>query len=979
MRLLALLLLMAAPLVAQPLQPLKPLYEAAKGEIGARQPSISNDGKRVVFSLWGDIWCWDEASGRVTALTRHEAYDSAPELSPDGKTVAFSSERYGSYDVFLIDIDGGPARRLTFHSGADWVCGFSEDGKWVYFTSLRVDRNALWRVSTEGGTEELLLDDDVNPADASVRDGHVAYSGGSVTPYRRGYQGSANEEIYLLRAGHDIPEALTDFQGNDRGVLLLAGGDFLFTRECERHFDFYLQRGPKEPASKLTSFDDVGAEEPSLSCNSQWVVYQRRHYLYRVTVEALLRGETGELIKLDIRQDAPQARIEPRTFIDGASEPHLSDNGQVLAFVLRGAIWVADPNGGEARQVTESGKHDTKPRLSPDGKMIAFMSTRSGNSDLWLVDFDGKNLRQLTTDKADDFFHNWSPDGASLVFCSERSGNRDIWVQRIEGGPAVRLTTDPGADDDPSFSPDGKLIAFDSSARGNADIWVMNVDGSGKRFVRGTTDVEQCAIFSRDGRMLYFERYVAGSQRTSLFATTIEGAGEAFIAADAGSLSVTPDDQTVIYGGLKEGREKIMAAAAPRNVLTAREIPIIARVQVDLAAERVALFHEAWERLNAGFYDPAFHGVDWNSIKSRYEPVVARCRTIEELYYYIWMAMGELSASHMGVFGRRSATARSSTAEFGARLEAVKLSDGKQGLRVAAIEQAGPFEKAWVRVNDVVVGVNGKRFGINENLWQYFELWGGAYDFKLWVCAGGDLEKMREVALKAEAPNVAAQRRYTALIERRVKKVNLQGQDRLGYVHLTAMDDTNLNNFRAYIARDDVRKLDGLIIDARGNRGGLSYMQILELLSAAPYLQIKPRTRVEWQQPRLYWDKPIVVMCDEMSNSGGECFPWSIKTLRRGKVVGERTPGNVIGTAWEQLSDGSTFGVPTEGYFSMDRKRNLENNGVIPDLRVAMTPKDRVLRLDPQLDAAIKTLLGDLPSKPVESDQPGKPTDAPGK
>jgi tricorn protease len=395
---------------------------------------------------------------------------------------------------------------------------------------------------------------------------------------------------------------------------------------------------------------------------------------------------------------------------------------------------------------------------------------------------------------------------------------------------------------------------------------------------------------------------------------------------------------------------------APRNVLSSREIPVIAKMEVDLAQERVATFNEAWERLAARFYDPKMHGIDWLAIKARYEPVVARCRTIEELYYYIWMAQGELSASHMGVFGRKSFTQATSTADLGAKLDPVKLSDGRIGLRVSAIESNGPLEKAWVREGDVIVGVDTKRFDPSGNAFSQLELWGHGYDFKLWVSSDGTPENIREVPIKAEAANVAATRRYVATLTSRVKTVSEQTRGRAGYIHLSAMDDGNLQNFRNYIARPDVRRLDGLIIDARGNRGGLSYMEILDMLVSSPYLQIVPRTREEWQQPRLFWDKPIVVMCDERSNSGGECFPWAIKTLKRGTVVGEQTPGNVIGTSWEQLSDGTTFGVPTEGYFSTDRKTNLENLGVMPDIRVRLTAENRIKRQDPQLQAAIKAL-----------------------
>ncbi|MBP9892037.1 MAG: PD40 domain-containing protein [Planctomycetes bacterium] len=956
MRWILLALLLAAPLCAQSV---KPLYDPAKGEIGARHPCIANDGKTIVFSLWGDIWRWDESTGRAAQLTRHEAFDDYPVLSPDGKRIAFSSERFGSFDIMLMDIDGGPATRLTWHGSADIVCGFSDDGQSILFTSRRIDRNALWRIALAGGTEELVLDDDLNEGDASVRDGHIAYSLGSVTPYRRNYSGSSSDDLYLLRAGSDIPEVLSRTPANERNVMLLPKGDFLFVREAQRHFDFYLQPGIKEEARKLTSFDDVGAEEPRLSGDGTWLVYQRRHYLYRVQLEALLRGETGTLIRLDIRQDTRGSQVESRTFTEGVSDPHQADSGSLLAFVLRGAIWVCKPDGGEARQITDTGKGDSRPRLSPDGKTIAFMSTRSGNSDLWLMDADGKNMRQFTIDKANDFFHNWSPDGQSLVYCSERSGNRDIWLQRLDG-QAVQLTTDKASDDDPSFSPDGKFIAYDSAARGNTDLWVMNADGSSKRFVLGTPDVEQSPVFSRDGRIIYFERYVGGAQKTSLFATTPEGAGEMLVASEASSVSITPDDATLVF----EGRNRILTIPAPRNVLSAREIPVIAKMEVDLAQERLALFNEAWERLAARFYDPKMHGVDWPAIKARYEPVVARCRTIEELYYYIWMAQGELSASHMGVFGRKSFTQQSATADLGAKLTPVQLSDGCTGLKVSDLESNGSLEKSWVREGDVIVGVDGKRFDARQNSYAALELFNHGYDFKLWVSADGTPENIREVAVKAEAANVATQRRYASLLSARAKTVSEKSRGRMGYIHLSAMDDANLQNFRNYIARPDVRKLDGLIIDARGNRGGLSYMDILDILVDAPYLQILPRTREEWQQPRLYWDKPVVVMCDERSNSGGECFPWAIKALKRGLVVGEQSPGNVIGTSWEPLSDGSMIGIPTEGYFSMDRKTNLENFGVMPDIRVPLTPENRIKRQDPQLDAAIKALLDQLKAPP---------------
>ncbi len=959
MRMLLCLIVSACALAAQD-APKPTLYDPAKGEPGARHPVISDDGETVYFSLWGDLWRRDH-SGHCTQLTMHGAYDSYPALSPGGKTLAFSSDRNGNYDVFLIATDGGPATQLTCHSAGDYVAGFSGDGEWLYFTSTRNDRHALWRIRATGGTEELVLDDDFTPGDVHVHEGNVAYSSGSVTRYRRGYSGSANEDLYLLRSGNNLPDRLTEFQGNDRNAKLVHGGQILFTRELTRSFQFMSLPGPfHEQPKQLSSFTDVGAEEVGISNNGAWLVYQRMHYLYRVSVQSLLAGAgSGELVKLDVQQDARGPQIEERMFNQGMENPHLSANGKLLAFELRGSIWTSAPEGGNATRVTLPGKGDSHPRVSPDGKLIAFQSMRAGNSDLWLVNAAGGEPWQLTTDKANDFFHNWSPDGKRIAFCSERSGNRDIWVQPLDGSAASQLTNDPASDDDPSYSPDGTRIAFDSGRRGNADIWIMDADGANQRFVTGTSETEQCPVFSGDGKLLYFERWVSGEPAASLFVTTPAGDGEMAVATHAGSISETPDGRFVIFG--QAGKVRMLPA--PRQLQAARDIPVIALDRVNLQQERVALFTEAWEMVNTRFYDAKFHGAAWPEIKEKYLPLVERSRTIEECYYYIWMAIGELSASHMGVFGRTSGSGRIASAELGAKLKPVQLADGRQSLLVQEVEKGGPLDSRWVRVGDSIIGINGRRFGVDENMWSHFDIWKTGYNLRLTVSVDGTLAGAREVTMRAETWAQSRARRYEELVAQRTQRVAEATENRVLYIHLTAMNDANLQKFRTLIASPQADKAAGLIIDARGNSGGLSYMEIMELLMARPYLHIKPRTRERWKQPRLYWDKPVTVLCDERSNSGGECFPWAIKTTGRGKVVGERTPGNVIGTFWDKLSDGSTFGVPTEGYFSMDDKRNLENAGVMPDVHVPLSAADRIRRLDPQLEAAITTITQELPTK----------------
>src|SRR6266567_8685781 len=121
----------------------------------ARLPDISPDGKQVAFSYLGDVWIVETIGGIARPVTLHEAHDTAPVFSPDGRSIAFSSNRHGSYDVFVVSAQGGKPKRLTFDSAADLVCGWSPDGKNILFASTRSTDfppgYELYTVPAEGG------------------------------------------------------------------------------------------------------------------------------------------------------------------------------------------------------------------------------------------------------------------------------------------------------------------------------------------------------------------------------------------------------------------------------------------------------------------------------------------------------------------------------------------------------------------------------------------------------------------------------------------------------------------------------------------------------------------------------------------------------------------------------------------------------------------------------------------------------------
>ncbi len=147
---------------------------------------------------------------------------------------------------------------------------------------------------------------------------------------------------------------------------------------------------------------------------------------------------------------------------------------------------------------------EESPRWSPDGKRLAWVSTRDKNQEIYVMDADGKNIKRLTSDPALDNNPSWSPDSKRIAFCSGRKGNLDIWVMNADGSDVRQLTTDPKMDYWPVWSPDGKRIAFTSNRSGNYDIWVMNADGSEQRNLTQHPAQDNYAAWSPDSKQLAF-------------------------------------------------------------------------------------------------------------------------------------------------------------------------------------------------------------------------------------------------------------------------------------------------------------------------------------------------------------------------------------------------------------------------------------------------------------------------------------------
>lgn len=375
---------------------------------------------------------------------------------------------------------------------------------------------------------------------------------------------------------------------------------------------------------------------------------------------------------------------------------------------------------------------------------------------------------------------------------------------------------------------------------------------------------------------------------------------------------------------------------------------------MNIKSEREKIFEESWLAIKNGFYDPTFHGVDWDKIKTKYKALLAHVKTDLEFNLLINRMTGELRSSHVGITGR-SPKNKVQTGYLGWILAEVP---GQKILRVKDILVDGPAYKPWIREGDYIFQIAGKLISKEVNIHNILNGKIGQ-KVKIFVSPSIDYKKGRYVYVKPVNYGAIEKIKYRHTLLKRIALVRKKCRGQVLYIHLREMNMAYLKRFREIVKRS-VHIAKGMILDVRDNGGGNIHQELLDILTRKPFLAYKERNqKTKKYQPALYWNKPIVVIINEKSFSDAEVFPYAFKELKLGHLVGMPTSGGVIGTRDITLSDNSTFRVPQVGYYTLTGK-NMEGMGVKPDYIVPETPEDRAKGRDPQLEKAIEVIMREI-------------------
>lgn len=467
-----------------------------------RYPAISPDGRTIVFSSGGDLYRVDVDGGRAVPLTVHEAWDGNPVWSPDGQWIAFASDRHGSLDVFVMPAAGGEARRLTFHSSPDTPSAFSPDGAFVLFTSARTDDvdnsyfpqgrfSELYEVPVGGGTPRMLVTTPTLDARYDATGHRLLYENrpGYENAFRKHHTSSVTRDLWRVDLDTGEHERLTDFAGEDRNPVPDGAGGMFYLSERAGDMNVFHVAGDFTDPVQLTTFEDHPVRYLSRSDDGR-LVFSWHGDLY-----TMREGEEPRLVDVSIGVDRQQPAVEIEKLGGGITEFAVAPDGQEIAFVARGEIFVTSADFATTRRITDTPEQERSVSFSPDGRRLLYAGERDGSWNVYmteLADADEDWFFAATkfdetavadTDK-EEFQPRFSPDGEEVAYLVERTiltvKNLGTGNVRTVMGPEYNYSYSDG-DQWYDWSPDGQWLAVQFLARGRyyADnVGLVPADGS---------------------------------------------------------------------------------------------------------------------------------------------------------------------------------------------------------------------------------------------------------------------------------------------------------------------------------------------------------------------------------------------------------------------------------------------------------------------------------------------------------------------
>jgi Tol biopolymer transport system component len=550
---------------------------------------VSPDGKTIVFELLGDIYTLPIEGGTAKLIDGGMAFDSQPKFSPDGKWIAFISDREGSENVWIMHPDGSGVKQVSKDSNNEFASpNWAPDGNYIYVSKagFGITTFEVWMYHVDGGSGVQITKAKPTPTTPRNERGNaigvVASPDGKYLYYAKrsgGFEYNAQFPLWQIarrdRKTGDEDILLQQAESSFRPVLSPDGTQLLYVTRYETESGLRLRN--------LQTGEDRWVRYP-ITRDDQESRFTRDlfpGYAFLPNGKEIVYNQDGKIRRLNIATGAenviPFTAQVSQELGPSLDFPQRVEQGPVKVRLMQG------------------------PVESPDGKKMVF----SAMTHLYIMDIPSGKPQRLTSGNAREFEPAWSPDGKSIAYVTWSSAGGQLWKVSVAGGAPQQLSTSAALYSNPVWSPDGtKIVAlrgnaydrenlqFDSGQTRNADlVWIPTGGGDANLILpaRGagsphfTHDKERIYIYTPQGLVsLRFD----GTDRRTHIQVKGQGSFSAEEPVSAEDVKVSPDGNWVlaqVMNQLYVAAVPVVGGEAPTVIVTSPSVP--AKRLTDIGAD----------------------------------------------------------------------------------------------------------------------------------------------------------------------------------------------------------------------------------------------------------------------------------------------------------------------------------------------------------------------------------------------------------
>jgi tricorn protease len=973
-------------------------------------PRVSPDGKWIAFTGRqygnGDIFVMPVNGGEVKQLTHHSSNDEVTSWSWDAKNIYFNSNRMGQIAGFKLSADGGTPTRVFGNYFFQYDHNLFE-----HPTSGEIFFNDTWESSNQVQRKRYKgpFNPDIQSYNLKTKQ-HKKYTdwqgkdfGATIDKNGNIYfiSDEANGEYNLYTLDNGKKKALTKFSSSIKTPQVNAnGGKVVFEKDYQLWW-YDLKTGKEEKLDIAIIRNNILPKEKDFDVKGNITAYD-----ISPDGKKMAFISRGEIFVSDMEAKFMQ-QINRGTAERVTEVKWMSDNKKLLFTQTQSGYTnlytIAADSSSTPQQLTNDKSNNRNIVLNKNRSKAVYIS---GRDELRLLDLKTMGSKMVVKDEMWGFQNSnpgFSPNSEYIVFTARRNFEEDILVYNIKENKTTNLTNTGITESDPLWSPDGKYIYFTSQrlkasypfGMANAKVYRVplekldepyRMDKFSELFKEEKKDTSKKAapvadiksiVIDAGGLMERLEQISPSLGAQSLQAVYQKGDKTTVLYSSNHGEGKTALWKTVIEPFEQNKTEKI-AGTDNSNGFDILEISdkmyvlfngTINRLNLEgnkvdpinisytfrrnLSEEFSQMFEEACAQMEENYYDEKFHGLNWGKTKDYYQQFIPHLNNRADMRVLLNDMLGELNSSHQGfgTFGDDETIAlQNRTMETGIIFE----DSEPYKVKYTAKRSAADKKSIDIKPGDVLVKVNDEAVKTNEDRNFYFTQPSLDKELRLTFNRNGQM-----INIKIHPQSNLFTNLYDEWVDNNQKRVDEKGKGRIAYGYMKNMGQGELEQFIIDMTQELIKK-DALIFDLRYNTGGNVHDEVLKFLSQRSYLQWKYREgKLTPQSNFSPSDKPIVLLINEQSLSDAEMTAQGFKALKLGKIIGNETYRWIIFTSGAGLVDGSTIRLPSWGCYSLDGK-DLEINGVQPDITIINSFDDKLTGKDPQLDKAIEEILKQL-------------------